>query len=446
MRHINDVNDNNHTDTQKKTIIVVSGDAGGIKGLISTEVLNYIEQQTGQATAEFADFFTGSSTATIVLTGLNSLDPNPANVEENNHPYYSAKHVRNSYFEDGPVIFPNRRKIWSEIVEGEKSLSSIFKQRALDVARLPFGIKDSILFRFIFRVEMFPSKNLERVLHKRFGHLTAKNIKKPFAFPSTNFSTAEPIWFTNNYKLAKNKNDAYYVPDMPMDTLIEACVRPSPAFKCKEITFDYVVTDKDGNDVIKQKTLIATDSAHFSSSPDAQAYEYAKELANAEGFKEDSYRIVLLSVGTGAREISNTLEDFKTRHIIDRIKHLIKIHEISEALRYRVNREQLKEAVNRNGDLYMRIESAINPEEYPHHPSHDFTDSRPLNMKRLVRFVHNTVIPENKKDLDDFITFIKEQDNDQVIEAIAKERLGHNYRKLKKPRRLSKKSLLKLKR
>ncbi len=444
MRHLNDVDDNEHT--AKKTIIVVSGDAGGIKGLISTEVLNYIEKQTGKATADFAMFFTGSSTATIALTGLNSLDPNSVNTKINNHPYYSAEHVRDSYFEDGAIIFPSRRRIWSEIVKDDKSLSTIFKQRAFDIVKIPMGLKDSRLYRWVFNDEMFPSKNLERVLHKRFGHLTAKDIKKPFAFNTTNFSDAKPIWFTNSPVLARNKNDTYYVPNMPMDQLIGACVRPNFLFDYTDLEFEHVVFDDDNNEVTKIKTSIPTDGAYFAPSPDKHAYECAKEILDTQGLKEENYRIVLLSIGTGAQEIKNTLDDFKSKGMFRGHKDFAKTFEVFMALQYRADREQLKEEINRSGDLYMRIESTMRPEQNPEHPSLDLTDSSWKNMRRLVKFARETVIPEHKDDLDDFIAIIQEQDGGKTVEAIAKKRLGNNYKRLKKQRQKSKNYYKKLKR
>ena len=53
-----------------EVIRILSLDGGGVRGLISLEVLKHIEQESGKPIAELFDFVAGTSTGSIVATIL----------------------------------------------------------------------------------------------------------------------------------------------------------------------------------------------------------------------------------------------------------------------------------------------------------------------------------------------------------------------------------------
>ncbi|MCR9191207.1 MAG: patatin-like phospholipase family protein [Gammaproteobacteria bacterium] len=60
---------------QKDTIRVLVVDGGGIDGIMPLVLLNYLEEKTGRPTSDLFNFFTGTSTGSIIATTLNVPTP-----------------------------------------------------------------------------------------------------------------------------------------------------------------------------------------------------------------------------------------------------------------------------------------------------------------------------------------------------------------------------------
>ncbi|WMV27478.1 hypothetical protein MTR67_020863 [Solanum verrucosum] len=88
-----------------KFITILSIDGGGIRGLIPTIILEYLESQLQELDGEdarLADYFdiiTGTSTGGLVTAMLTA--PN-----KENRPLFAAKDIKPFYLEHGPKIFP----------------------------------------------------------------------------------------------------------------------------------------------------------------------------------------------------------------------------------------------------------------------------------------------------------------------------------------------------
>ncbi|KAL5982421.1 Proteolipid protein 2 [Asimina triloba] len=86
-------------------VTILSIDGGGIRGLIPATVLTFLESQLQELDGEdarLADYFdvmTGTSTGGLITAMLTAPD-------ENNHPLFTAKGVREFYLQHGPKIFP----------------------------------------------------------------------------------------------------------------------------------------------------------------------------------------------------------------------------------------------------------------------------------------------------------------------------------------------------
>ena len=60
---------------QPTTVRVLIIDGGGVKGILSLMILKYFEQKSGKTVSELFDFFSGTSTGSIIVSALNL--PNP---------------------------------------------------------------------------------------------------------------------------------------------------------------------------------------------------------------------------------------------------------------------------------------------------------------------------------------------------------------------------------
>ncbi|ESW28808.1 hypothetical protein PHAVU_002G019800 [Phaseolus vulgaris] len=105
------------------TITVLSIDGGGIRGIIPGVVLAYLEselQELDGDNARLADYFdvmTGTSTGGLVASMLAAPDP-----KANNRPLFSAKDIVPFYLKNSPQIFPQKRGIFTPLVNIGKAL------------------------------------------------------------------------------------------------------------------------------------------------------------------------------------------------------------------------------------------------------------------------------------------------------------------------------------
>lgn len=81
---------NKYSDTDKSVVRILVIDGGGIDGIIPLVLLEYLEKQTGKPVSELFDFFTGTSTGSIIVSILNIHN-------KYGEPVYSASDVKNLY-------------------------------------------------------------------------------------------------------------------------------------------------------------------------------------------------------------------------------------------------------------------------------------------------------------------------------------------------------------
>lgn len=408
--------------TKKKTFIVISGDGGGVKGVIPLTVLDQLSHETGIAIHELSFLNVGCSTSCLALGGL--MIPEKIGSRKSKR---TPKEVRKTYLENSPIIFPFKRKSWTEK-----------QQNIIDDAGLT--TKFNKLMRFIRKGHSYDVKNLEAVLDHEFGDLKASEVTRPFAFPTTSFKNNEAIWLTNQREIALKNKHAYWVPTMKMADIIAMCTRPPFYFQqdSKIITHYAPCADENGDFTKHEKEIFPTDGTFFAGSPELIAYEYAKTLLKAKGYDEDEYRIVTLSLSTGKKKINNNLDSLNGKKAkflgmkIGALGHLDSLEstlDVALTLQYRANRDLVKEIHRRNGDLYFRFDAEIDSKN-PKHPSASLTDASEGNFDKLISFAHNNIIGENREQFSEFIEIAKRVLHDQSIEDIAKRRLKDDYRPL----------------
>lgn len=415
--------ENNTPEKKKKTFIVISGDGGGMKGIVPLTILSEIAKKSKHHTSDYAFMLVGCSTSTIGTSGLIVPDEN-----DDKKAAFTENNVRGFYFQDGPIIFPSNQFTWTErqqrfILDGDLKAN-----------------KNS-LFHFLLKGSIYEDRNLSAVLSKRFGDTRAKDCIRPFIFPTTDFKKGETIWLTNRYELAQTNEDAYYVPDMKMKDIVEACVRPNFFFKYKEMEIEYQTKDENGELQDHTKTIIPTDGSYFAGSPEAYAYHYAKTLLAAEGYEEDEYRLVVLSLGTGQQTISHTTQELngekgfwrRTFRGLAQFNALATSADLALTLQFRARAAELRTSMWRNGDLLFKFDAPIDKNN-PQHPDQSFTNASRKNLNQLVDFAHKDIIEANQEELNTFIEIVERSMRGEDIEDIAKKRLKKNYKPLRKPR------------
>src|SRR5262245_59552928 len=69
---------------------ILSIDGGGVDGIVTLEILKYLEERSGQAISKQFDFVTGTSTGAIITVGLLLMD-------DDRRPRYSAAELSTAY-------------------------------------------------------------------------------------------------------------------------------------------------------------------------------------------------------------------------------------------------------------------------------------------------------------------------------------------------------------
>ncbi|WP_448207677.1 patatin-like phospholipase family protein [Azospirillum sp. sgz302134] len=75
------------------TIRILAVDGGGVRGILPAKVLTWLEAKTGKRCSEMFHFMAGTSTGSVLATGLSKPDP------------YSAKEMLDIYLKDSGPIF-----------------------------------------------------------------------------------------------------------------------------------------------------------------------------------------------------------------------------------------------------------------------------------------------------------------------------------------------------
>ncbi len=405
---------------KQKTFIVISGDGGGMKGIVPLTVLSEVAKKTHVHASDYAFLLVGCSTSTIGASGIISPKEGTTNV-----PAYTENNIRGFYFHDGPIIFPDKKFNWT----------AKQKRFMLDDKLKPTR---NSLFHFLLKGSIYSDKNLQAVLRKRFSDTKAKECIKPFVYPTTDFKNGETIWLTNAYEIARAHKDVYYVPEMKMRDIVEACVRPNFFFKYREMDIHYQTQEPDKSFKKRTKTIIPTDGSYFAGSPEAYAYHYAKTLLASQGYEEDEYRIVMLSLGTGEKAINHTTQElngeegFWNRNFkgLAQFNALATSADLAMTLQFRARAEELRNTMWQNGDLLFKFEAPIDKNN-PDHPDQSFANASRENLNKLVNFAHKDIIENNQQEFDTLIEVITRSLKNESIEDIARKRLKANYAPLK---------------
>lgn len=188
-----------------KDFKILSLDGGGYKGLFTIACLAEIEKCCGIKAHEYFDLYAGTSTGSIIATGLAAG--------------FTAEEILNLYKSIGSQIFPHRAGFISDIY---KSLKQLF---------LP----------------VYNNKVLKEELHKFFKGKTVEDVMKRNKYiivPSLCLSNSQPRIFKTDYKGEYNQHNAYNLADI----VLASCSAPTyfPIAKIKNPIDEYYEYFVDG--------------------------------------------------------------------------------------------------------------------------------------------------------------------------------------------------------
>lgn len=328
-----------------KAIRVLAIDGGGIRGIIPAMILTRVEQllryYSGNENAHISDYFdliAGTSTGGI-LTSL-YLCPD---FKGSTRSKYSANEVLDLYETDGPHIF--KKTLWNNLKGG-------------------FGLYGP----------KYSAQYLEQLLETYLGDTRLEDLVKPCLIPAYEVTKGQAIFF--------NQMNAYR--DSKTNFLIREIVRGTTAAPT------YFPVANIGEDINNPLALI--DGGMFANNPALCAYIEACKFPCQPSQKD----IMILSLGTGAKEISYDYDESKNWGDIQWAIPVIQIYgsAASQTVNHQLERlYQFKGLRNR----YLRIE----PELKTHHVNPRMDDVSPENIAALIE-LGQFLVNEYDQPLKDF--------------------------------------------
>ncbi|KAF7150949.1 hypothetical protein RHSIM_Rhsim02G0245900 [Rhododendron simsii] len=244
-----------------KLISILSIDGGGIRGIIPSVVLDFLEAQLQKLDGEdarIADYFdvvAGASTGGLLTAMLTT--PN-----EKNRPLFAAKDIKGFYLDHCPKIFPQKRYLFAN------------------------GIK----FLRALLGPIYDGKYLRQIIKEKLGNVQLHQTLTMIVVPTFDIKQLQPTIFSS-YQVKKNPSIDALLSDISIGTSAAPTYLPAHYFETIDSTgrsreFNLI----DGGVVANNPTLVAID-------------EVMKEIysGNSDFFPDG--RFLILSLGTGSTKM-----------------------------------------------------------------------------------------------------------------------------------------------
>ncbi|CAN6541806.1 unnamed protein product [Malus baccata var. baccata] len=246
--------------TKRRTVTVLSIDGGGIRGIIPSTLLAFLEsklQELDGPDARVADYFdiiAGTSTGGLVTTMLAA--PN-----KDNRPMFEAKDINNFYLDHTPKIFPRNSR-------------NNFLTSLTSMVGAVMGPK-------------YDGKYLRTLTNELLGDLTLKQTLTTVLIPTFDIKHLQPVIFSTI--------DAKEIP-LKNAKLSDICVSTSAAPTYLPAHY-FEVKDDEG----RTRTFDLVDGGVAANNPTMTAISHInKEMLKHNSEPMDATRLLVLSLGTGA--------------------------------------------------------------------------------------------------------------------------------------------------
>jgi patatin-like phospholipase/acyl hydrolase len=245
-----------------RTVKVLAVDGGGIRGIVPSLVLAWIEKQLarGQRSRplyKVFDVMAGTSTGGLIVLGLASPG---SGASPGGEAVLSAGELAALYREKGALIFPPQR----------------------------YSLRTSLLQAFKHK---YDDENLRTLLHDIFHDTTLKEALTNVLVTSYDTENREPRFFKKRPALTEYEDDLnFYVRDVARATIAApayfapACIRPLPS---------------------RGRSFSLVDGGIFANNPALSAYVEARKIY------PQAARYLIVSLGTGVAEKPYPYEEVK---------------------------------------------------------------------------------------------------------------------------------------
>ncbi|CAL5366618.1 unnamed protein product [Camellia sinensis] len=242
---------------------VLSIDGGGIRGIIPSIILNFLEAQLQKLDGEdarIADYFdviAGTSTGGLVTAMLTA--PN-----EKNRPLFAAKDIKAFYLDHCPKIFPQKRRPFANATKVIRALSG----------------------------PMYDGKYLHCLVKEMLGNTRLNQTLTNVVVPTFDIKRLQPTIFST-YEVKKNPSLNALLSDICIATSAAPTYLPPHGFETKDSSgkarqFNLV----DGGVVANNPTLVAIGEV---------AKEINRERSDFFPIKSTNHgKFLVLSLGTGS--------------------------------------------------------------------------------------------------------------------------------------------------
>ncbi|KAI3684756.1 hypothetical protein L6452_33982 [Arctium lappa] len=262
--------------TYGNLITILSIDGGGVRGIIPSVILGFLEnelQKLDGENARLADYFdviAGTSTGGLVTAMLTTPD-------EENRPVFSAKDVKDFYLEHCPKIFPHDGNPLAPATKVVKALS---------------GPKHN-------------GEHLHKVIREKLQEKRLHDALTNVVIPTFDIKYLQPTIFSS-YQLKKNPSLDAKLSDICIGTSAAPTYLPSHSFQIEDpggkLVRDFNLID--GGVAANNPTLVAISEV---------TKEITRGSPNFFPIKPTEYgRFLVLSLGTGSLEFQERYDATKS--------------------------------------------------------------------------------------------------------------------------------------
>lgn len=356
---------------KKRIFSVLVIDGGGVRGIIPARILECIEERTGKPISQLFDLVGGVSTGAIVAGGLNVPHP-----DQPGKPKYSAREVKEFYFNRAPKIFPASRFT---------ALRQITSSAAYD------------------------PRPLEETLDMYFGDMRIRDSLVSIMIPTIDIKNFKPAWISS-VKGQKDTSPEGWSSMMMKDAIRGATTAPT-YFPAKYVN---TTPNPDVPGVQHRHALI--DGGFFTGNAMRRMLTQAKKLAPPDS------EIVVVHVGTGMVGNSLSPDEWNKLGPLGMLSKQRGSVLMSLAINIGIL-DMAEDLKNELGDHFVSLNGNINYEDTANDPSSEMDDAGEKNMKLLESFA-DRIVAENG---DEFTRLCKmledrlfrEQDHNRSAEALA---------------------------
>ncbi|KXN69268.1 FabD/lysophospholipase-like protein [Conidiobolus coronatus NRRL 28638] len=269
----------------KRKFRILAIDGGGVRGVIPSMVLQYIEKQTGKPICELFDLVSGTSTGALLAVTLavpqNTATPKTSDEGEikiDEKPGNNKEKSANSNYH--PLLVPRYTAVQSTELY-YKEIPRIFKTNLYRKIITGFGLKAA----------RYSSTTKRQVIEEYVGDLTLKDTLVDVLVPTFDVREGIPYFFSSWYARMNSRKN------WPLRTVLDA-TSSAPTF------FNVTKSNPGYDELPKLGYRLFTDGALTANCPALCA---AVEAVKRYRLTPD--QIVIVSLGCGDADITKNFED-----------------------------------------------------------------------------------------------------------------------------------------